>query len=204
MKKILILILFLGFSAPTFSQEFGYDDIASRTDHFGIKLGLNFSNLNANPDDPNYKTATKFPYLALLSTMKLSDMFLFQGEAGYNLLGANYDLYTNADPIKLSLGYITLGALMKAYFLQDIKLNVLLGIQYGYLIFAQQEDLDRLDNYKTSDFDLLAGIGYDFDFGLIIEMRYLLGLTNVTNLQDIHYSSSIKNSAIQLQFGWLF
>ena len=204
MKKIVLLLLVITLSYQTKAQGYGFEDISETMNHFGIKLGLNIAALNPNPDDDNYSSVVKFPYLGLASTMNISKMFTLQSELGYNLLGAEYNLFSNGEPLKISLGYITIGAVMKAYFFENLGLNIDLGLQYGYLVYASHDDLDRLDNYKTSDFDLLLGLGYDFDIGFFVEARYLLGFTNISNLQDIHYSNSIKNNAIQIQAGWMF
>lgn len=204
MKKILLILFILAFSYQTKAQEYGFEDISETMNHFGVKLGLNIASLNPNPDDDNYESAVKFPYIGLISTMDINKMFTLQTELGYNLLGAKYQLFSNGEPLTISLGYITIGAIMKAYFIDNLGLNVNLGLQYGYMIYATHDDLDRLDQYKTSDFDLLVGLGYDFDIGFFVEARYLLGFTNISNLQDIHYSNSIKNNAIQIQVGWLF
>jgi len=200
---ILILMLF-AMTSYVFAQEYGYEDVTESMDKFGVKLGLNFANMNADPDDPNYMMAVKFPYIGIVSNMNLSKIFNLQGEFGYSLLGAKYDLFSNADPMTISLGYINIAALMKAYFFDNLGINVFVGLQYGYLVYASHDDLDRLDNYKSSDFDMLVGLGYKFDIGFFTELRYLLGFTNISNLQDIHYSSSVKNNALQLQFGWMF
>ena len=200
MKKLLLLLVFAGLVSSLYAQEYGYDDISNSMDKFGVKLGVNFANLNSNPDDANYEMATKFPSIGLVSEMNISKMFKLQGELGYSLLGSYYKSFS----LPISLGYINLAALMKVYPFDDMGVNAFLGLQYGYLVYAAHDDLDRLDQYKTSDFDLLVGLGYTFDMGLFIDFRYLLGFTNISNLQDIHYSNSIKNSAIQVQIGWLF
>ncbi len=204
MKKFIIIAVFVVFTSSVFAQEYGYSDVTGAMDRFGVKLGLNIANMNADPDDPNYMTAVKFPYLALVSNMNLSEIFNLQAELGYSLLGSKYDLYSNADPMTISLGYINIAAVMKAYFFDNLGLNAFLGLQYGYLVYASHDDLDRLDNYKSSDFDLLLGLGYRFDIGFFVDLRYLLGFTNISNLQDLHFSSSVKNNAIQIQFGWMF
>ena len=204
MKKFILILAIFGLMSQLSAQDYDFENVTESMNKFGVKLGVNFTNISSNPNDERYTSATKFPYIGLVSNMNISQMFTLATELGYNILGANYDLYTNADPISISLGYITIAAVMKAYFFKDIDFNVGAGLQYGYLVYAHHDDLDRMDNYKSSDFDFVFSAGYDFDFGMIIELRYLLGLTNISNLQDIHFSSSIKNHAIQLQFGWMF
>jgi len=204
MKKLILLLALFSFIVQLNAQEYGIEDIGKSMNKLGVKLGVNFANFSSNPTDPKYSNSTKFPYIGMISKTNISEVFILQTEFGYNILGTNYDLYESAAPVDISLGYITIGAIMKAYLLRNIGFNVGLGLQYGYLIYGHQDDLDIMNYYKSSDFDLAAGVGYDFDFGMLVELRYLLGLTNVSNLQDIRYGSIIKNRAIQLQLGWMF
>lgn len=204
MKKLILILALFSFIVQLNAQEYGVEDIGKSMNKFGVKLGVNIANFSSNPTDTKYSSSTKFPYIGMLSKMNISKVFILQAEFGYNILGTDYDLYEGADPVNISLGYITIGAVMKAYFIRNNGFNVHLGLQYGYLIYGHQNDLDIMNNYKSSDFDLAAGVGYDFDFGMLVELRYLLGLTNVSNLQDIRFASIIKNRAIQLQLGWMF
>ncbi len=204
MKKLLFLLLAIILTAPVIAQEYGYDNISNAMDKFGIKAGFNFSNISANPTDNNYQSAFRMPYLGIFSIMNISPSLKFQGELGYSKLGADYKLFQNGKPLSISLGYLSLGALLKAYIIQNSTINAGVGLQYGYLISASHDDLDRLDSYKSSDFDLLVELGYDFNTNLIFELRYLIGITNIANTHDIHFSTTKKNNAIQFHFGWLF
>lgn len=202
MKRLSLLFLTFIFTYNMFSQDLGgYEEYLEK---FGVKIGVNNSYMIADPEDNKYISAVKFPYLGLFTASQLSKMFALQGELGYNLLGAEYDLFSNNDPIVYSLGYIALGALLKVYPVEQVGFNLGVGVQYQFLLFANQDDLDRLDSFKSSDFDILIGAGYNFDFGLLLELRYMYGLTNISNLYTNKTLANIKNSAIQIMTGWSF
>lgn len=94
------------------------------------------------------------------------------------------------------LNYINLPVLIQ-YHLPN-KLFVETGLQAGLLLTAKVKgkggSTDLKDDYKSFDLSLPMGIGYPFENGLGINMRYNLGLTNVlkTNFRRPH------NSVIQL------
>ncbi len=65
---------------------------------------------------------------------------------------------------------------------------------------------------KKTDLGLVFGAGYDFNFGLIIEFRYVLGLTNVSKLEKFELfediedigDMKIKNRCLMFNLGYMF
>lgn len=204
MKKIFI---YLAVIATMFSQgfaQYGETNYSKFLETFGVKAGVNISNLVANPADDKYSSTVNYPYLGLFTLTPIGKMFAFQGEFAYSVIGADYKLFQNSAPIAYPLGYINLAGLIRVYPLEELGVNLQAGLQYGYLIYAKSGDLDWLDNYKSSDFDILLGAGFETEFGLIIDVRYLMGLTNLLQYQNQYAYATLKNSAIQIQLGWIF
>lgn len=82
-------------------------------------------------------------------------------------------------------------------------LNFEVGGQIAYRVSAKQKvaKAEFLSlKQKTNRFhaDFICGLSYDFDFGLILEGRYLLGLNSVG------VGNGIKTGALQMLVGWRF
>lgn len=204
MKKFLIYLIALAAILSQGNAQYGGPNYSKFLETFGVKAGVNISNLIANPADDKYISTVNYPYIGLFNITPIGKMFAFQGEFAYSVIGADYNLFQNSDPIAYPLGYLNLAGLLKVYPLEQSGVNLHLGLQYGYLIYAKSGDLDWLDNYKSSDFDILLGAGFESEFGLTIDIRYLMGLTNLLQYQNQFAYATLKNSAIQIQLGWIF
>ncbi|UKI39717.1 MAG: PorT family protein [Alistipes putredinis] len=83
-------------------------------------------------------------------------------------------------------------------------LNVQLGAQFGYLINAKnnlpgasrQSIKGETNRYNVG---ILTGLAYDFDFGLVLEGRYTLALTDT-----FVNTAKQRGGALQVMVGWKF
>ena len=179
MNKFLIAILLTMASLSYGYAQMDADDIGQSMKKWGAKIGGNISTFSTTDNDVEFTSAFGL-YFGGYTRMPLNENFDLQFEAGYSVLGAKQKILNNT--YSLPVGYIALGGLVKFFPLLDIPgISINAGLHYGYMIYARMEDLDMLNSYKASDFDILAGISFEFDNGLNIEFRYLLGLSNIWN-----------------------
>lgn len=201
--SLLILTSCFGF-AQTAEDEGDDFQPPKKTSVWGAKFGLNFSHF-VDTTVVNIYTSKPGFLLGVFYRSELLNILSYQLEAAYSSIGTSY---TETYPTT-SLSYLNLGALAKYYPLtQTLGANIQLGVQYGYLLGASSNSLDLADMYNSTDFDLLAGVGFDFGFGLCIEARYLYGLMSCGNYINHRDDPLIRfmprNIAYQIQFGWAF
>lgn len=178
--------------------------------HFGVKGGLNFSNLYSDEVDDN-NMLTSFN-AGLYFNMPIGDNFAFQPEILYSGKGSEL-VYNNAfasGTAKFKLSYIEIPVLIKANITKNFNLQF--GPYLAYLLDAkvtnetQNGTFDFENNYSNDDFNkfdagLSAGVGFDFA-AIGIGVRYNYGLTTIgkeRNFGGVTYTSpDAKNSAISV------
>jgi opacity protein-like surface antigen len=168
MKKLfLAAVAVLGFSAMN-AQEM----------KFGAKGGLNF----ASSTDSSDKTKIGVN-LGLFANFGVSDKFSVQPELLYSAQGAQADY--NGSTIKLNMNYINI-PVMGIFKVAD-AFSLQAGPQIGFLVGANLSgpggSVDVKDFYKSIDFGINLGAGYDFTDNLSADVRYNMGVAGtVKNL----------------------
>lgn len=185
MKKILLT------AAAVFAISF-----ANAQDvKFGAKAGLNLSSL-ANAEGA--KTQVGF-HLGGYATISVSDKFAVQPELLYSAQGAKFEGGS------LNLSYINIPVMAK--FNVADKFNLEVGPQVGLLMSASQKfsggSLDVKEGYKTMDFGLNFGAGYDVAENINVGLRYCLGLSQLEK-ELATGQTATKNTNIQLSLGYRF
>ena len=165
----------------------------------GVKGGLNISNFMGDIEDQGMRTSV---HLGLLAEIIVSDKFSLQPELLYSGEGSTY---TGPDPgfARTKLDYLTVPVLGK-FGLTD-KLSLETGPQLGFLISAKNKTNDlneKINNLKTIDFGLNAGLNYELNNRVFFQARYNLGLTD-TGLTGVS-NKRASNSVIQFSVGCLF
>lgn len=83
------------------------------------------------------------------------------------------------------------------------KFNLQAGPQIGFLMSASADSKDVKDSFKSLDFGLNLGAGYDLTEKLFLEARYNLGLAQTQ--KDLGAGeTAAKNAVIQLSLGYKF
>ncbi len=186
MKKILLTaacILMLGLTVN--AQPWG----------FGPKAGATFSTVNGVKG-----AKVRVGVVAGLFAERMVSNFMgYQVELLFNQQG--YDVKHVTPTPKYRLDYISMPLISKYYILGG--LNMQLGAQFDYLVGAKQKTENAHMSIR-SDFNkygvsFIAGLAYDFDFGLIIEGRYQLGLVNISSVTD-----QVTTGFLQVTAGWRF
>lgn len=169
MKK-LSLICFLLISFAAFSQ------IKVRP---GAKLGLNISNLS-NLNSASSKTGL---YAGAFVNIRFTRFYELQPEIGYSNQGAKIRNTSFIGPFNdiiqesernLDLEYLTFGITNKFYPIKNLGLNLLVGPSMDILVGDTYND-----EVLGVDLSFFGGVGYEFPFGLGLELRYKQGVIDV-------------------------
>jgi hypothetical protein len=190
---------------------------------FGLKGGLNVSGLSLNSDKKlsgakyNNLLGLHFGAYALLRTGK----FGIQPEIVYSQQGQLYNIgsYSN---LRTELNYINVPVVVKYYLVGG--LNVQAGAQLGVLVSAKGDLVNstggqpvailgqNIKSYVNStDLGLSFGAGIDIPFGLNLNLRYNIGVSNVNKYQSAGSSSgnspsfslaNAHNQVLQLSVGY--
>lgn len=197
MKKHALLILVLLMSATVSHAQQG--PIAA-----GIKAGLNLSSINI--DDPEMTYDMRAGYHAGVFFRGRFDAFAIQPELLLSVQNGDLD-DSFLGTAKERFTYLALPILFKFYPVGG--LNIHLGPQFNFLLDGErkydtvigQGSVDISDQYKNTDIAVSAGLGYDFHFGLNIDFRYNIGLTDINDAVD---GEKARSRVIFIAIGWNF
>ncbi len=189
MKKILFSFLFFCFCLCGFAQQPTVGPIA----------GINFSTVTGSNGSTKFKVGfragayMKFPF---------NDVVAFQPEMLYSKIGYGEDLVSKStdSSISHSLSYIHFPFLLNisvaggAGFIQ-------LGPQIGYIINAKEKgtilftnssmqsqkvDTSNVFGFSTTEYSLVVGGGYKFNFGLSASLHFSYGITKLYTAGSEH------------------
>jgi hypothetical protein len=188
MKKIILAaVLFIATSAT----------IQAQLVQFGVKAGVNFASQTGDASLQGVafdKEGITSYHVGVLAEIKLLEKFSIQPELLYSTQGATYKFKDAQEDFKNELAYLSIPVMAKIYMTKSLSLEV--GPQASFLL-NQKNDV-KLDDAKTFDFALNAGLGLKITKSIFIQGRYSLGLTEASSNADI------KNSVVQLSAGFLF
>jgi hypothetical protein len=193
LKGIIVMVSF-------FLLSFGANAQASVG--IGIKGGLNFAKLNGSQSlSANYNNRTGYHFggYALIKVGKIG----IQPEILFSKQGATYTV--NTTTFDGNFNYINIPVLLELYTVAGI--NIQLGPQLGFASGGQAKytfnNVVTTQNYssviKNNDFSVAMGLGWDLPFGLSVDARYNLGLSNINNSTA---SGEIKNQVIMVSAGY--
>ena len=190
MKKTIIL-------AATVLFAFGAN--AQMKAHFGVKAGMNASELHVKNAETKMDTKIGFHVGALAHIHSHGSQFAFQPEVIYSLEGAKYK--TSNNKVSNNLHFINVPLL--AQYMFDNGFRIEAGPQVNLLVAAKSKvngnTSDIKDGYKTASLSLPVGIGYLTSSGLGFDARYSFGLTDLSEAGN-------KLTGNNFQFGifWQF
>jgi hypothetical protein len=171
---------------------------------FGIKGGLNLTSLNVKDPQASYNSRTgfhagiflrgKFNKVAIQPEVLL---FTQNGDIQNSVFGTAQESFT----------YLSVPVMLKFYPIGG--LNLQLGPQFGFLIDGERKynsffgsgTQDIKDYYKSSDMSVSFGGGYDFGFGLGLDVRYNLGVKDINNAAN---GDPVKSRVFLISLGWNF
>ena len=174
MKKILLsAVAIMAFGVAAQAQEI----------KFGVKAGANFTNFAG--DDVDTDGATGF-YVGGLVDIGISETFHVQPELLYSMEGAD----------EAGLDYLRIPIMAKYYLMEGLSLQA--GPEVAFKMGAENDLLD--EGTKSVDFGIGAGAAYELPMGLFFDVRYNLGLSNISEDED----GDLKNTGFQVGLGYRF
>ena len=186
MKKLLLLCAAAMLSLGTISAQ-GWA--------WGPKVGATLATVNGIPDAkllPGVSAGLFFESVACSWFVIESDI-LFSMQ-GFKIDGKDTDA-------NVRLNYISMPILGKYYLIDG--LNLQMGASFDYLVHTgakvNDAEVDMDGKFNKFNIQLLAGLAYDFDFGMVLEGRYRYGLTPLTPEAEDIYSGML-----QISVGWRF
>ena len=203
--QLFTVIIALVFSVKAIQAQ--VNDSAAQ---FGVKGGVNFSNMYTDDvDDENVLTSFN---AGVYFNLPVSDLFSIQPEVLYSRKGAElrYDNVFASGSAKFNLNYIEVPVLLKINVTDNFNIHA--GPYFAYLIdskitndgdggaFDFESNFDN-DDFNKFDAGIAAGIGFDFDsFG--IGARYNYGLSTIGKERTVAGESyrvpDSKNSTISV------
>ncbi len=158
---------------------------------FGVKGGLNSFTVTGQTGE---KSKISFQ-LGGFAEFKVSDKFAVQPELMYTSQGSKNDFATT------TLNYLNIPVIAKYYVTEDISIQA--GPQIGLLMSANYDGVDVKDGYKSMDYGLNIGGGYNLNENMTLDLRYYLGLAQLEK-ELAPGESATKNAGILLSFGYKF
>ncbi|PKB15655.1 porin family protein [Flavobacterium sp. 5] len=208
--KYLAAIAFTGLSLANIQAQTN----SSNEPQFGIKGGVNFSNIYSTEVDDN-NVLTSFN-AGVYASFPVGDILSIQPEVLYSRKGGEltYDNAITSGKTQFKLNYIEVPILLKVNITDN--LNVQAGPYFAYLIDskvsndANGDALDFEDSYSNDDFNkfdvgISGAIGFDFN-SIGIGARYNYGFTTIGKERNIAGTTYTipdgKNSSLSLYLSY--
>ncbi|MEO1050706.1 MAG: porin family protein [Bacteroidota bacterium] len=187
MKKLMLIALFSAFIVFESNAQAGF--------RVGVKGGLNFADFNT---DLNTSSRTGY-HAGAFATIKIAKIAI-QPELIFSSQGSQLEI-GNLDA---TFNYVNIPVMLKFYLIAGLNLQA--GPQFGFLTSARQDlDLgngvreDVSEFYKSSDVSIGLGAGWDLPFGLTVDARYNLGVSEISDSEAVE---AAKNQVFQVSLGY--
>lgn len=171
---------------------------------FGLKAGLNLTTLNVEDPELSYNSRTGY-HAGLFLRGRFGNigvqpellLFTQSGEVSSSVFGTAQEHFT----------YLSIPLMVKFYPIAGLNLQV--GPQFGFLLDGEREydtflgsgSRDITEYYKESDVSVSLGGGYDFDFGLGLDVRYNIGVKDINNVAN---GEDARSRIFLVSLGWNF
>lgn len=206
MKKIVIAFIAL----------LGFTTLQAQDVKYGVKGGMNIANLNISGDTSPSMSSIVNLHVGAFAEFKINTKMAFQPELIYSVQGAKYsqvvefdgNFYDTDNTLKFS--YLNVPLMFKYY--PESKFYLEAGPQLGLLSSAKVKvDVvgfgsgsdDVKEFFKTVDFGMNIGLGYNFSKKVFANARYNFGLTNVADTEPGD-NTKMKNSVFSISLGCYF
>jgi opacity protein-like surface antigen len=173
MKKVLLFIAIVAVGFTANAQQ------------FGVKAGLNFSNINVNSQGISASAdgRTSF-YVGGLVDFTISDKLHIQPEVLYSAEGSK-----NSD-----ISFVNIPVMVKYYFTEEFNLQA--GPQIGFVADAE----GGTEGLETANFGFGFGAAYELEGGLFIDARYTLGISDIAKAD----AYEVDTKSFQVGLGYRF
>jgi hypothetical protein len=184
MKKLLVLVFVLSSVVMVQAQV----QVA-----LGLKAGVNVSKLNTDEVESSSITAFHGGAFGLFKFTAIG----IQPELLFSQQGSKIEDINTGDTEDLKLSYMTIPVMLKFYLPGGFNLQA--GPQFGFLNSAEFDGDNVKDSFKSSDITANVGIAWDAPFGLVLDARYNIGLSDVGD--DSPYGE-LKGNTFQFSLGY--
>ncbi len=163
----------------------------AQSTQFGLKFGVNAANFT-NDQGSDYKMKTSVN-AGMLLHIHLNRYIALQPELVYSGQGTRFA--TGDNDFRYHLGYINLPFLVQ--YMTPVGIRLETGPQAGLLVDAAAKTSEHSNNIKSSfksgDFSWAFGIGYITPANFGFDVRYNLGVSDIT----VANTSNVRNSVVQ-------
>ena len=169
---------------------------ASAQVNFGLKAGMNISTLRG--DGVEKENSLIGANVGAFVNIPVSTMFSFQPEVLYSMEGAKEDVFDT----KIMLNYVNIPLMLK--YTDASGFFGELGPQIGFLTSAKSKingnTADIKDLFKSTNFSLGIGAGFNFTPSVGVGLRYNLGLSNIS--EDTNDDVKTGNFSIGIHYSF--
>jgi hypothetical protein len=169
----------------------------AQSTQFGLKAGLNISNINSNYTG-NLDPRTGLNAGVILN-VPLKYSLSVQPEFYYSAQGAKYYSYDDGYEHQLILNYFNIPLLLQYRMRGGLLLET--GPQVGFLANVKDKSVGIIttgnaynSGFTNVDFSWSFGLGYKSISGLGVDLRYNPGISNISNLGN----EILHNNVMQL------
>lgn len=199
-----------------FVLVFAYNVLAQHSVKFGIKGGLNVSNLN-NYIGTGYKESRTGLNVGVLAEISLNKVFSIQPEVLYSTQGVKTDIflfrpaYPGPGPIynlstakgEYIFNYVQIPLLVKVSLFKNLAAEA--GPSFNFLTKSEQKSEYQKLTKLGKDFEIsgILGLSYKLNKSIFLSSRFFIGLSNVFQFDAINFENA-KNYGFQIDIGFLF
>lgn len=186
MKKVILCLVIVSLTTLGASSQV----------NFGLKAGMNISTLRG--DGVGKAKSLIGANVGAFVNIPVSTMFSFQPEVLYSMEGAKEDVLNT----KIMLNYVNIPLMLK--YTDASGFFGELGPQIGFLTSAKSKingnTADIKDLFKSTNFSLGIGAGFNFTSSVGVGLRYNLGLSNIS--EDTNDDVKTGNFSIGIHYSF--
>ena len=194
MKKLMMIAAMMAATVATNAQILDRGDFVITP-----KVGMNISDISGAKDD----VTNKFGIAAgVEGEYRFNDWLGMSAGVMYEQQGFRSKATKNV----VTTEFVNVPVMAKFYIWKG--LNAGAGIQTGFLTKAKYEGVDVKDAINKVDVGFISSVGYDFPFGLSVELRYTEGFTDVVKgaspylKPNNRWETKNKNRTLQMAVGY--
>ena len=196
MKKMFLVFAFAASVVAAKAQSTGAS--------FGVKAGLNLSNLHYKFGDESDNADTKAGFhVGAYASVPLASSLSFNPELVFSQEGAKSE--EDGEKSTAKLNYLNLPLLVQynasGFFAETgPQVGLLLSAKNKFEFDGQEEETDVKDDMNSTSFAWAIGAGFRTTSGFGVGARYNLGLSNLAKDSDDDYK--VKSNVIQISLSY--
>ncbi len=217
MKKLMLFAALLVATAVNAQREIGTITLQPKIGG-GICWLTNTPNLNLGIeyDGKIEKSVAGGALLGLELEYQMTDIVSLAAGVNYSLQGSGWKDTDIIDGgvtdrlrnLEIELGYVNVPIVANVYFSKGLAVKA--GVQFGFLTSAKakfelngnSKDFSVKSECNKFDFSIPVGISYEFNTPIVLDLRYIIGVTKVNKEKEP--DGDMRNNFVQLTVGYRF